>query len=403
MTMGGLTRLGPLSIALRPVAFLSENRAFTPPLGGNPYAAPPPYQGRIDLPYRFGDRKYGRVDPGESWVQVDTRYVVAGISTATQSWGPMHVFPLLLGPNAGGFPHVLVGSGLPWDVGVGRLSGQMAVGRLDPSAFAPSHPGDRRRLASELVGVFSPRGLDGLQIGGGRFFHRRWPTDGVTLGDLGIPLEGFLKARLTNKDSVSDNQLASLFFRLAVPRSGVEIYGEFLRDDHNLDFNDLAGEPDHESAYALGLRRVWGARSNTDPLSMLTLEVVNGRISQLGRFRGESPMYIHDPIVEGHTQRGKLLGAPAAFGGSGYALVWQRTRNEEGWSAALRSESIAQDEEGGNWNGSHVGFHWVEVTRRTQTSSAEWTLGVNARLGWNRLAGGSSLGVTAGFRPGQIR
>jgi hypothetical protein len=398
---GGKGRSGPISFALRPTAFLSQNRAFTPPLGVvNPFAAPPPYDIVIDLPYRFGDKSYGRFDLGESWLQLDTRYVAAGASTATQAWGPMHIYPLLLGPNAGGFPHVFAGSGLPLNVGIGRVSGRMAIGRLDPSAFAPEHPGDRRRLASELAAVFSPRGLDGLEIGAGRFFHRRWPTDGLTSGVLTIPLEGLLKERLNNKDSedaVEDNQLASVFFRLVVPKAGTEIYGELLRDDHSYDIADLIGEPDHESAYALGLRHVWGARSAQDPLSSVTLEVVNGRISQISRLRSTSAMYVHGQVVEGHTQRGKLLGSPAAFGGSGYALNWERRTAARGWNATLRSERLAQDTEAGIWRQRHSGFRTLELSRLQATDAGEWTVGTRAQIGWG-LSPVSSLGLFVGYR-----
>lgn len=404
-SLGAVSKLGPLSIALRPVAFWSENRAFTPPLGASPNGPAPPYQEYIDLPYRFGDRPYARVDPGESWVQLDTRLLVAGISTATQVWGPMHVYPLLLGPNAGGFPHVLLGTGLPWNVGAGRLSGRMAVGRLDPSAFAPPHPGDPRRLASELVAVFTPRGLDGLELGAGRFFHRRWPSGGINSSVLGIPLEGFLKDELGAKDadsSAADNQLASVFFRLALPASGLEVYGEFLRDDHNYDLNDIVGEPDHESAYALGFRRLWGG-SVGGPMSSLTLELVNGRVSHVAQRRAQSPMYIHGQLVEGHTLRGKLLAAPAAFGGSGLALMWRRMRLGGEWGVAVRSESMAHNEEGGRWNGSHVGFHALELGYLRRTRAGEWSLGASGRFGWNALSGGNTVGFTARFRPGDTR
>lgn len=406
ITGGGVARFGALAIALRPVAFWSQNSAFTPPLGGAPSQSPPPYPFNIDLPSRFGQRTYSRLDPGESFVQLDTRYLIAGISTATQVWGPMHVFPLLLGPNAGGFPHAQLGSGLPWNIGIGKVGARVAVGRLDPSAFAPPHVGDRRRLASEFVGSFTPKGLDGLEIGAGRFFHRRWPTDGVGLDAFTIPFEGLLKKHLPNKDDPNqpgDNQLASIFFTLMLPSDGVEVYGEFLRDDHNFDTYDLIGEPDHESAYAIGLRRAWGSRSNNDALSVLTLEAVNGRITALGRLRGESPVYIHNELVEGHTERGQLLGAPAAFGGSGYAILWRRVKAHDGWGVSLQSESIAHDKEGGNFQGSHVGFHSIEGSRLLMTDRGEWTVRGKVRFGWGPQSGGNNIEMSVGFRPGRSR
>lgn len=404
-TAGGVSRIGPFSFALRPVAFWTANDSFPRPLVAGSSFANPADPTEIDLPYRFGSKPYGRLDPGESWAQLDTRWIVAGASTATQVWGPMHIYPLLLAPTAGGFPHVLFGTGLPWNVGIGKLSWRSVVGRLDQSAYAPAHAGDSRRLASELVATFSPLGFDNVELGGGRFFHRRWPSDGITTAVLRIPFEPFLKEKLPGKDRspIADNQLADAFFRILHPRSGVEFYGEFLRDDHSEDINDLVGEPDHESAYAIGLRHASEPRSDDDALGVLTIEMANGRISHLVRMRGESSMYTHSVIVEGHTERGKLLAAPAVYGGGGLTISYSSRRATSGWSAAVRSESVAQDQEGGLWEGRHVGYYSLEVGRTWVRPSGEITVGSSVQKAWNPLAGGNNLELSASFRPGRSR
>lgn len=400
---GFVTRFGPVSIALRPIAFWTQNQSVDPPPGLPGSALPfanTVEPTRIDAPFRFGARSYARLDPGESWVQVDTRWIAAGVSTATQAWGPMHIYPLLLGPNAGGFPHILAGTGLPWNVGIGRVSARMAVGRLDPSAFAPAHPGDSRRLASELVGVFTPRGLDGLEIGAGRFFHRRWPLDGIDAGALTSPFEGFLKHSLSEKDELGtpvDNQLASAFFRIVRPASGVELYGEFLRDDHSLDINDFAGEPDHSSAFGLGFRKAWQTSSGS--VRTLTLETANGRISHLVRRREEALIYTHFTLVEGHTERGQILGSPAVFGGAGYAAGWTTRSATAGWSVMARSENTAQNHEGGTWDGQPVGVHSLEVSRLWIRGTTELTAGAREQLAWNARSGGNNLTLSFEIRP----
>jgi hypothetical protein len=402
---GGIGRMGPFSFAFRPVAFWTQNLAFQPPLGevaSNTNFQDPSHPGVIDLPYRFGNKWYGRIDPGESWVQLDTRWIVAGLSTATQQWGPMHVYPLLLGPNAGGFPHVLLGTGLPLNVGIGRLSARTAAGQLDPSAFAPAHPGDPRRFASELVATFSPRGIDGIEVGGGRFFHVRWPSDGFNWDLFKIPFQGVLKDQLAQNgvpNDLADNQLASAFFRVAPPRRGFELYGELLRDDHNFDLNDLVGEPDHESAYGMGFRRAWISSNDSAEVTSLTIEMVNGRVSRFSRLRDEGPMYTHTGIVEGHTERGQLLGSPAVYGGSGYHVDLLRRSINGGWRATLASEYLAQNEEGGTWNGTPVGYYLLGLSRIVNAGGAEYTVGANAQLKWNALAGGNNFGLTFSYRP----
>lgn len=399
-TAGAVARFGVISIAARPVAFWAQNAAFTEPLDTTPDFRNPAYPDAIDLPWRFGDKPYARADWGESWVQVDTREVVAGISTATEEWGPMHLYPLLLGPNAGGFPHVLVGSGLPWNVGIGRLSARMIVGRLDQSAFAPAHAGRSQRLGSGLVASFVPSFFTNLEIGGGRFFHRRWPEDGVNLGTLTIPFEGFLKRRLDKPEqgAGADNQLASAFARLSFPAAGFEVYGEFLRDDHNYDLRDLVSEPDHESAFAVGLRKAW-LDEGSGTVTSLMLESVNARISNLAEVRGEFAMYVHNPVPEGHTQRGKLLGSPAAFGGSGQAIVFDRKGERTGWRAALRSEHTAQNFGGGSFNGRQVGFTAIELTGNWHGARGDLYLGGVARMNWDSTQGPNNVSLVFEVRP----
>ena len=394
---GAVAMYGPLSIALRPAVFWSQNQSVPSPTArGFGF----PWDSRIDLPTRFGDNAYGRFDAGESWVQVDTRWLAGGISNATQEWGPMHEYPLLLGPNAGGFPHLFAGSGLPWDIKAGRLSARILLGRLDQSAFAPEHEGSTRRLGAGLVASFVPAFLPNVEIGGGRFFHRRWPDEGVDLSTLGVPFEGFLKKRLVKAEfgEVADNQLASVFVRFAFPSSGVEAYGEFLRDDHNYDIRDFFAEPDHESAYAIGLRKVWiDALSRT--VTVLTVESANGRITHLSRVRGQSPMYVHDVVIEGHTQRGKLLGSPAVLGGAGNAIVLSRHTVAGVWKGALRAEHVAQNQEGGSWNGRQLGFTALELSRTIYDRKADFTIGGGFRANWDEIQGRNNLSIVLGVRP----
>jgi hypothetical protein len=276
----------------------------------------------------------------------------------------------------------------------------MIVGRLDPSAFAPSHEGDHRRLGAGLVATLVPNFLPNLEIGAGRFFHRRWPPGGLDFSTLGIPFEGFLKEGLT-KDTVgptADNQLASAFVRITLPGSSLETYGEVLRDDHNLDVRDFLAEPDHEMAFALGIRKGWVSASS-GVATVLTIEGVNGRISHLARLRDESPMYVHIPIVEGHTLRGQVLGSPAAFGGSGFVIIVDRYARNAVWHGALRSEHVAQNGEGASWNGTQVGFTQLELSRTSLYQRVELTYGGAARVNWDSAQGARTnftLGVSVG-------
>jgi hypothetical protein len=388
-TAGFLARWNWFSVAVRPVGFLSQNREFDEPTTPTANFTSPIGAGEIDLPWRFGPRSYGRLDAGESWARVDTRWISAGVSSATQEWGPAHFYPLVLGPNAGGFAHAFGGTGSGWPVGIGTVQLRGSVGRLNESAYSVPHRGSDKRLGVSLVGSFVPAGLEGLEIGGGRFIHRRWPDQGLDLSVLRLPFEALLKDQLPNKDfSVADNQIASAWFRLARPKAGIEVYGEFVRDDHNLDLNDLFGEPDHASGYMLGLRRAW--RSG-EAVRAVTAEMVNGRLAEITRLRAEEPLYLHFQIVEGHTQRGQLLAAPAAFGGGGFAFSYSSFGKTGWWTGILRAERTGHNEEGGRLEGRTPGFHLLELRRGLRLRSSDLEAGAGVQLPWTRTDGETNL------------
>jgi hypothetical protein len=321
---GGFSmRAGPVSLTLAPVAFVAQNAGFD--LVENGYEGPqayadPRYPYNIDLPQRFGDGAYARIDPGESTVRLDLGPVALGASTASQAWGPAADLPLLLGNNAGGFPHAFAGTGRPVNVGLGRLHARIVWGRLHHSAYAPDSVESSRFMAG-LAAVLTPRGVPGLEVGAARFFHSPAGSASFTK-----PLEGFFKSGLAGGSggdgSDADNQLASLFFRWAFPRSGFEAYGEYGREDHSFDAHDALLEPDHNGGYMLGVRRVW--RPAPGQRVSLRAEVMDTRPSHLSAVRNQTNWYVHGGMRQGHTLGGQALGAPSGYGGGGAVVALDR-------------------------------------------------------------------------------
>src|SRR5690606_3354507 len=139
----------------------------------------------------------------------------------------------VLGSNAGGFPHLLVGTARPANIFVGHLHGRLIAGRLEQSPYSPVEQGEDARLMNGMVVLFTPRGISGLEVGLSRFFHTLWPA-AIDIVDLVRPLESVLKERIIEADvREADNQLASVFFRWSLPAGGVEIAGEYMREDHS--------------------------------------------------------------------------------------------------------------------------------------------------------------------------
>jgi hypothetical protein len=390
LEFGVAARYGPLSLVLAPIAFRAENDEFElMPNGrtGRMAFADGTRPTQIDLPQRFGDEAYARLDPGESTVRLDAVGLAAGVSTASQHWGPARDHPILLGNNAGGYLHGFVGTASPLDLWIAKFHGKLVWGRLEQSGFTNITGIGSRRFTSGLIVLFTPRGLDGVEIGIGRFYHIPWPDGGPRTEHLLRPLEAFLKERRgplfggADPWSTMENQLASVFLRWVHPASGFEVYGEYGRNDHNWDLRDFLLEPDHDAAYMMGFQKTWASGRRT---SVLRGEVLNARISHLSRVRNQVPIYRHHATRQGHTQRGQVLGSAAAYGGDG-AVVAADVYHPKGrwtveWTRTLRQE-----------RGIAAGAQVLDPQARDVIHS----LGVEALLFRNRFD------ITAGLRAAQ--
>ena len=305
-TLGFGGRWRWLSLRVAPMWFSAANRAFTltgdTTRGVNPFVdGQRPFN--IDLPQRFGRARYTRIDPGQSELRADLGLFTAGLSTMNEFWGPGVRHSLLMGSNSAGFPHVFLGSSRAWRTPAGRVSGRVTYGKLSQSDQAPASP-NRTRFGSGIIATWQPPSGKGFEFGLARFYHRDWPTGGLTMSDLKAPFG----ALFGDSQITADNQLATLFMRWRAEDDGFELFGEFGKNDRNADARDLIVEPEHNGAWLLGFLKTFRLSERT--LWMLRTEVVNGRVAELQRIgRGQSTFYDHAPITQGHTERGQLLGS----------------------------------------------------------------------------------------------
>lgn len=317
---GVALRWGPVSAAFAPRIAYQRNGDFatlpTGIQGFSPYVHR--WHGRrIDWPQRFGPEPFWTADPGQSYVRIDAWGAALGVSTENLWWGPARRYPILLSNTAPGFPHVFLGTSRPVDVWIGHLAGEMLWGRLSESDYFDDNPANDHRLFAGLVLAFEPRGLPGLSLG----FARSFLTYTRGYDVLDYVFEPYTDVRNNTRgpdNPLGDNQLLSLFLRWALPESGFEVYGEWAREDHWEDFEDLISEPDHSQAYMLGLQKV------------LTRDGywlrIYGELAHLGTsttVRSGRPgvtFYTHSQVKQGYTQRGQLLGAWIGPGSDAQAI-----------------------------------------------------------------------------------
>jgi hypothetical protein len=331
------------------MVFSAQNLAFRlQPNGqtGRLQFADQDYPAVVDRPQRFGTAAYTRFDPGESTVAVSGLGAIAGVTTANQWLGPASSFPLILGNNAAGIPSIFAGTDRPVPIGIGRLHARVTYGVESQSAFSPvigadtfvtaNEPGRKRSMAS-IAAVYQPRWLPHFELGGVRFFHLAWqghPTRNViTAPFFGLFNSASSAEELTGSNAnAATNQLSSVFFRWVFPRSGLDVYSEFAREDHAYDLRDFAEEPDHSRSTMAGFRKSFTRADGS--LSALRIEYVDASMPTLERHRDEGGIYVHVVLRQGHTQLGQLLGAPLGVGAfSGAIIAWDHydARGRTSW------------------------------------------------------------------------
>lgn len=307
---------GPISAVIAPVASYQANDRFSLELaevrpGYSPYGSYY-HAGQIDLPRRFGDDSFFWGSLGQSFVRADAYGAAIGVSTENLQWGPARRNPLLMSAAAPGFPHVFAGTSRPLWIGIGRVQVEAVWGRLTESEYFDSIPDNDKRLFAGIVAGFSP-GRTGLTLGVARSYLRTIPPGGMDLMDqIFGPYTGI---RDNPRDvNEGDNQLLSVFFRWVLPESGFEAYGEYARDDHWQDRDDLIKELDHSRAYTVGLEKVFLLSDSTRHLRVLA-EATNLEMSPTWQSdRGGVNFYTHSQVRQGYTHRGQLLGAPIGTG-----------------------------------------------------------------------------------------
>ena len=320
--------LGNLYFQAAPLAFSTQNASFTLApngLSGAEAAADARFPLDIDAPQRFGSSSYQRFDPGASILSFDIAHLTAALTSASQRWGPARDYPLVLGPNAGGFPTLYAGTSTPVDLWLFKIHGRVEYGRLSQSALAAPVDGRRWRIGSGVVGTILPRGVPGLEIGGTRFIHRPWEGSIVSLQTLSRPFGPGLNLTGVAHNELFENQVASVFARWALPAAKVEFYTELYREDFPGHFHEapsLIEKPDDLMSYTFGFQHVLMVRDRR--VQVVRAEVVNGETSHQERegrgFLTPDPSYIHTIVTQGHTLNGLILGSPEAYGGAGWRI-----------------------------------------------------------------------------------
>ncbi|MCH7414623.1 capsule assembly Wzi family protein [Belliella sp. R4-6] len=226
-----------------------------------------------DAPERFGDGIYNNIWWGQSKISLEFGAFETGISTQNIWWGPGQWNALTFSNNAQGFPHLTLNTIKPAKTFLGNFEGQLILGRLEDSGFAPTQfddinnqhfkkfTGDWRYLNAITIS-YNPKWLKGLFLGFTRTYQQYNVKRGNTLRDYFPIFDPFQKEKVFENgnsvdfDSDARDQQASVFARFVAPKAKAEVYFEFGKRDHNFNWREAIINPEHARAYLFGFKKL---------------------------------------------------------------------------------------------------------------------------------------------------
>jgi hypothetical protein len=400
LTFGARASIGPLTVQLAPTVAWQSNddvRLFDTTTVGI-YSGLTQHIRRIDLPQRFGTESFSTIHPGQSVIRLDVAGIAGGVSTENLWWGPGQRNSIILSNAAGGFPHAFLGAGRPLRTPIGSFRFEAAWGQLDESEYFDTIPSNDHRLFSGLTVTYEPSFLPGLQIGGNRVFT--FMPDSVSTRDFIFRLfQPAFKADLATTENPSgsdpDDQIGSIFARWVLQPSQFEVYAEWSKSDHNVDWWDLLNEPDHAQGYALGFQKIV---TKPNYWVRITGELTHLNASTTFRSgRGGGVVvtyYTHSRMRQGYTNEGQILGAWIGPGSNTQYLSADVVRRN--YSVGGYMERIAHDVD--------AYYNRFATTYRREGHDSEfgvgarglfnlWNIGVSWRGGWNIRRNRSFIGL----------
>ena len=276
LSIGIQARFSILHIQLQPELITAQNLAFP---GFQDTFSSSTIEARFlfwnlgDSPERFGNSTYSKVFWGQSSISIRAGAFELGAGTKNFWWGPGQWNSLIFSNNAPGFPHISLNTSKPSKTFLGSFEGQVLIGRLESSNqtptqidalnsgyFSPLNP-DWRYL-NGLMLSYTPQWIPSLTVGYTRtyqYYNETRPDD--LKGWLPI-LEPMAKENLfKNGNSVeyddrAQSQQIAIFGRYKMTNARAEVYFQFGRRDHALNWREFIMTPEHARAYQVGFIKI---------------------------------------------------------------------------------------------------------------------------------------------------
>lgn len=309
-SVGVYGSFGPFSLQIQPEFIFAKNKSYDWGF---------PKEGKIEYVEFFGNGSYSKFLPGQSSLRINQGAFSLGVSTENIWWGPGQYNSLLFSNNAFGFPHFTLNTRKPARTFFGSFEGQLLVGKLQNFVPFVRDGRDDWRYLNGFTFSYQPKWIPGLYFGASRVFQQYSSFNDRSFSYYFPLFEPFQKYKLidsnspifnssTYDDKLQSQQLTG-FFRFLIPKARGELYFEYGRRDHAVNWREFILNPEHARAYLFGFKKLV-------PLPNESFFEINGEILQqqesiniLTRYGpiGGSSWASHD-IIQGFTHQGQMLG-----------------------------------------------------------------------------------------------
>ena len=308
------------------------------------------WNNKMDQPERFGTGTYTKAVAGQSYLRLRFGKAAFGISDENLWWGPGIRNALMMTNNSPGIPHLFLQTTAPVKTAIGSFEANLILGRMQRTLYYSYDTSfrvnnqklfktkpDQFRYMNGLVLTYQPKWLPGLFLGFTRMFTNNVLNTKAGFINTYIPAlnpQIFAKNNNLIQDSVTFDQMASVFFRLVLPPAKMEVYMEYGRNDHSWDLKDLFLQPEHSNAYIVGVKKIFDFKNNSRKLELL-FELTRIETPKTYIIRASPSWYIHQDSKDqyGYTQMGKIIGAGIGSGGDAQtiqATIFNK-RSSYGW------------------------------------------------------------------------
>ena len=281
-----------------------------------------------DFPQSFGNGFYSKLWWGQTKMVAQFGAFETGISTKNIWWGPGKWNSLTFSNNASGFPHLTLNTYRPAKTFIGGIELQLLLGKLassrlsgtgieelDEKYFDPIS--NDWRYLNAFSFTLHPKWINGISFGFSRTVQQYSETLSGRFLDLFPVFQGFQKEQFfeggdsVDFDGNGQDQQFTIFGSYKNLPSQLEVYFEFGRRDHALNWREFILNPEHARAYIFGFIKLFDLPNFNKKIQFRSeitqqQESVNRYIRYNG-LKGLSSWHMHHQ-ARGFTNFGQPIG-----------------------------------------------------------------------------------------------